>query len=366
MTGLSVVVAGGGSGGHVEPALAIAAAVQARGHRAVLLGTAGGIEARLVPARGQQLLTVPRVPMPRRPGADLLRLPGRLRGAVRAAAVALSEVDADVVIGVGGYVCAPAYLAARRRGAGIVVHEANPLPGAANRLGARLTQHVAVTVPGTPLRHAEVTGLPLRPEVADLDREAGRPAARATLGLDPHRPTLLVTGGSLGARRLNDAAVGAAARLTEAGVQVLHVAGLLHGQGVRDALPSGLAAPYVVLDYAEDMPAAYSAADLVLCRAGAGTCAELAAVGLPAVYVPLPIGNGEQRRNAEPTVTAGGGLLVDDAELTPERLARVVVPLLADQELLRGMSSAARRAQPHHAAGRVAEMAEEAAAGRRR
>ncbi len=152
----SVVLAGGGTAGHVEPALAVADALRAAEPRArlTLLGTATGLEARLVPARGYELATVPKVPMPRRPTPALLKLPVRLVDAVRQAGATLDRVRADVVIGFGGYVSVPAYLAARRRGIPIVVHEANPLPGMANRLGARFTPFVATSYPSTPLRGA--------------------------------------------------------------------------------------------------------------------------------------------------------------------------------------------------------------------
>jgi len=364
--GLSVVLAGGGTAGHVEPALAVAEALRAAGHRATLLGTETGLEARLVPARGFVLRTIPRVPLPRRPTLDLLRLPGRLAGAVRAAAGVLADADADVVVGFGGYVALPAYLAARRGHRGIVVHEANPLPGLANRVGARLTPQVATSHPGTPLPRARLVGIPLRPAVTTLDRVARRPLARAGLGLDPDRPTLLVTGGSQGARRLNEAVLGAAGGLAAAGVQVLHLPGAGNADAVRARVPGELGAPYVVLDYADDMPACYAAADLALCRAGALTCAELAAVGLPAVFVPLPVGNGEQRRNALPTIQAGGGVLVPDHELDAARLQAEVLPLLADPTRLAGMAAATRRAQPADAAQALLDMVCAAAAARRR
>jgi len=359
---LSVVLAGGGTAGHVEPALAVAEALRLAGHRVTLLGTATGLEARLVPARGFPLRTIPRVPLPRRPTPDLLRLPGRLAGAVRAAGDVLAETAADAVVGFGGYVALPAYLAARRARLGIVVHEANPLPGLANRIGARLTPYVATSHPGTPLRHGRLVGIPLRAAVTTLDRVARRPSARVDLGLDPDRRTLLVTGGSQGARRLNEAAVDAAAALTGAGVQVLHLAGAAHAQAVAARLPGGLPAPYVVLPYADDMPAAYAAADLALCRSGALTCAELAAVGLPAVFVPLPIGNGEQRRNALPAVQAGGGFLLEDADLDAASLLALALPLLTDGARLAAAGVAARRAQPPDAAAALVRMAGEAAA----
>ncbi len=336
-----VVLAGGGSAGHVEPMLNTADALRRLDPTIGVsaLGTAEGLESRLVPLRGYDLVVVPKVPLPRRPTLDLLRVPGRLLTAVRVARAHLDAVDADVVVGFGGYVSVPAYLAARRRGTPIVVHEANARAGLANRLGARWARTVAAAVPGA-LDGAQLVGIPLRQAISSLDRAAARPAARAALGLGPG-PVLLVTGGSQGARRINDAVVGAAPRLAAAGVQVLHITGPKLAQAVRDALGADAPATHHVLDYVDGMAQAYAAADLVLCRAGAMTCAELAAVGLPAVYVPLPIGNGEQALNARPTVTAGGGLLVDDATLDTDLLLATVLPLLADPQRLGQMSRAA-------------------------
>ncbi|MCW2598375.1 MAG: sle [Frankiales bacterium] len=304
------------------------------------LGTAEGLEARLVPLRGYQLAVVPKVPLPRRPTPDLLRVPGRLRAAVRAARTHLDEVDAAVVVGFGGYVSVPAYLAARRRGTPIVVHEANARAGIANKLGARFATRVAAAVPGTGLRGAQLVGIPLRQQISHLDRAATREAARASLGLH-EGPVLLVTGGSQGARRLNTAVVEAASALAAAGVQVLHIAGPKQAESVAAALGPDAPATHHVLGYVDGMDLAYAASDLVLCRAGAMTCAELAAVGLPAVYVPLPIGNGEQALNAQPTVAAGGGLVVDDQALDARYLSSVVLPLLLDDERLAQMSVAA-------------------------
>lgn len=336
----SALLAGGGTAGHVWPLLALADRLRADdpGLRLVALGTAEGLEARLVPARGYDLAVVPKVPLPRKPSMDLLRLPGNLRRAVAAAGAAIDDAGAEVVVGFGGYVATPAYLAARRRGIPIVVHEQNARPGIANRLGARLATAVAVTFPGTALPKARVTGMPMRAEVAHLDREAVRPQARSALGLEPDWPTVVVTGGSLGAQRINDAFRGAVGALRDAGVQVLHVT----GRGKEFAVPPEAGkAPYVVLPYADRMELAYAAADLVVGRAGANTVCELTAVGLPAVYVPLPIGNGEQRFNVAGVVAAGGGLLVEDAGVSPGWVGEVVVPLVRDRDRLSAMAVAA-------------------------
>ena len=337
-----VVLAGGGSAGHVEPAMNTADALRRRDPAVGItaLGTAEGLEARLVPARGYELALLPKVPLPRRPTLDLLRVPGRLLGAVRQAGAHLDRVQADVVVGFGGYVALPAYLAARRRKLPVVVHEANAKAGLANRVGARGAARVAAAVAGSGLKDAEVIGIPLRRSISQLDRADSRTASRASFGLTDG-PVLLVTGGSQGARRLNAAVVGAAAALAGAGVQVLHVTGSTQADAVREQLGSGAPATHHVLDYVDAMDLAYAASDLVLCRAGAMTCAELAAVGLPAVYVPLPLGNGEQALNARPTVAAGGGLLVDDAELDASWVQRELIPLLLDPARLAQMSRAA-------------------------
>jgi UDP-N-acetylglucosamine--N-acetylmuramyl-(pentapeptide) pyrophosphoryl-undecaprenol N-acetylglucosamine transferase len=341
-----VVLAGGGTAGHIEPALATADALRRLRPdvRVVLLGTERGLERRLVPPRGYELRLIPAVPLPRRPNPELLTLPGRLWRATRAAGGVLAEAGAAALVGFGGYVALPAYLAARRRRLPIVVHEANARPGLANRLGAALTPFVASASPAARLRHAVPIGMPLRRGIAALDRAALRPAARAGFGLRPELPTLLVFGGSQGAARLNRALSAAARRLADAGLQVLHLTGSAHLDTIRAAVGAARRPddpPYVALDYLHEMELAYAAADLALCRAGAMTCAELTAVGLPAVYVPLPIGNGEQRLNAEPVVAAGGGLLVEDAQLDADWVEAQLPPLLTDRARLAGMAAAA-------------------------
>jgi UDP-N-acetylglucosamine--N-acetylmuramyl-(pentapeptide) pyrophosphoryl-undecaprenol N-acetylglucosamine transferase len=337
-----VVLAGGGSAGHVEPMMNTADALR-RADAAVgisALGTAEGLESRLVPLRGYQLAIVPKVPLPRRPGLDLLRVPGRLRTAVKAARAHLEATDASVVVGFGGYVSVPAYLAARRRGTPIVVHEQNARAGIANRLGAHWATTVAAAVGGSGLKNAHVIGIPLRTSITQLDRKARRPTARASFGLT-EGPVLLVTGGSLGARRINTAVADAVTDFAAVGVQVLHITGAARYDEVREQLGSVVPETHHVHDYVDGMDAAYAAADLVLCRAGANTCAELAAVGLPAVYVPLPIGNGEQALNARPIVDAGGGLLVDDDDLDAAWIRRHVIPLLLDTPRLQAMGAKA-------------------------
>lgn len=356
---MRVLLAGGGTAGHTSPLLATADALRRLDPSVEItcLGTAEGLEARVVPAAGYPLEVVPRVPLPRRPGADLLRVPGRLRAARAAALEIVDRVRPDVVVGYGGYVSVPAYLAARSRTLPLVVHEGNTLPGVANKLGARLTEHVATSFPGTDLRHAQYVGLPVRRMISTLDRAALRAEARAHFGLDADGPVLLVTGGSQGARSINRGVSAAAADLDAAGVQVLHVQGK-HG----GAEPAATGTPYVVVDFVDRMDLAYAAADAVLCRAGSNTVFEVSGLGLPAVYVPLPIGNGEQALNAQPVVDAGGGLMVADADLTPDWVRAHVPGLLSDAARLRDMGAAAAGLIPLDADEKLARMVLEAAA----
>jgi len=339
VTSVHVVIAGGGTAGHIEPALNLADCLRRHDPDVEItaLGTVRGLETRLVPDRGYDLRLITATLMPRRPNADLVRLPARVRRSIAEVREILETTRADVVVGFGGYVSLPAYLGARGR-VPIVIHEANARPGLANRVGSRFTPYVACAVPEA-IAGSRHIGMPLRGAIASLDRAVSRGEARAHFGLDPDRPTLLVFGGSQGARRLNAAVLEAASPLTAQGVQVLHAAGD-RNDDQRPVGPWG-PAPYVTLPYIDRMDLAYAAADVALCRAGAMTCAELAAVGLPAVYVPLPIGNGEQRLNALPVVSAGGGLLLEDSALDAQRILSVVAPLLLDGDQRREMESAA-------------------------
>jgi UDP-N-acetylmuramate--alanine ligase len=340
--GLSVVIAGGHSAGHIEPALAVADAIRRLDPAAqiTMVGTERGLDTRLVPARGYRLELIPPVPLPRRLNGALLRLPARVRRSVRVAGGVLDEVGAEVMVGFGGYVALPTYLAARRRKIPIVVHEANARPGVANRVAARLTRHVFTASPEVDLPHAIAIGIPLRPAIAHLDRPLTRVSARAELRLAADRPTLLVTGGSQGARSINAVVTSCREMFKQAGVQVLHVVGP-DNPLVADGDTDG--APYIAVNFIDHMERAYAAADFVVCRSGAMTCAELTAVGLPAAYVPLPLRGGEQRRNAEPIVRAGGGLLVANEQFDAEWVRVNLIPCLTDPERLAAMAAAARR-----------------------
>jgi UDP-N-acetylglucosamine--N-acetylmuramyl-(pentapeptide) pyrophosphoryl-undecaprenol N-acetylglucosamine transferase len=338
------------------------------GIRITVLGTERGLETRLVPERGYHLELITPVPLPRKPSGDLIRLPLRVRRAVRQTRAVLDDVAADVVIGFGGYVALPAYLAARggvrRRRVPVVVHEANASAGWANRVGARSARRVLSAVPNPGLRQVEVVGVPVRATITSLDRLALRAEARAHFGFSDDAMVLLVFGGSQGAQSINRAVAGAAEDLVAAGVSVLHAHGPKNVLDLRS--PAADDPPYVAVPYLSRMDLAYAAADLAICRSGAITVAEVSAVGLPAVYVPLPIGNGEQRLNALPVVNAGGGLIVDDADLTPAFVAKTVGGLLGDPPRLAAMTASAALAGHRDAARRVAEVAIEIAGESRR
>ncbi|WP_235912243.1 undecaprenyldiphospho-muramoylpentapeptide beta-N-acetylglucosaminyltransferase [Ruania zhangjianzhongii] len=368
------VLAGGGSAGHVNPMLATAAELRRRRPDAelVLLGTAEGLEAELVPAAGFELTEIEKVPLPRRPSMDALRFPRRWRSATATARAAIE--GAAAVVGFGGYVATPAYLAGRSAGVPIVVHEQNARPGLANRLGARWAAAVGITFDGTPLPKARLVGLPLRPAIADLVRDRATDAVARSVagaqfcGLDPERTTVLVTGGSLGAARLNATIPLVATALVEAGAQVLHLTGKGKSAGVLELLgaaPAQVSAHYHVREYLTEMEQALACADLVISRAGAGMVSELAALGIPAVYVPLPIGNGEQRLNARPVVSAGGGLLVEDSELSSTWLREHLLPLAIDAGLRARMGAEAAGAGITDGAARLADLVLEAGGGPR-
>lgn len=357
MTGPRVLIATGGTAGHIEPALAVADALRELSPEAeiTVMGSPRGLETTLVPARGYPLVTVPAVPLPRKLNADLFALPWRLRRAVRAAKAVLADRQIDVVAGFGGYASLPAYLAARRS-TPIVVHEANARAGLANKIGARYAVAIAAAVPGSGLAGATVTGNPVRRSITELDRAARRAEALSYFGLAAGVPTLLVTGGSQGAQRINEAVRACAEDFAAAGIGVLHH----HGRG-NTVAPVDSTPPYVLTPYIDRMDLAYAAADLIVARSGAMTVAEVGAVGLPTVYVPLPHGNGEQRLNAVSQIQCGAAIVIDNADFTADAVRADVIGLLRDTPRLSAMRQAAGDGSRRRADLAVARMVLDAA-----
>ena len=333
------LLAGGGTAGHVNPLLALADYIRATEPDAGIyaLGTAEGLEARLVPERGYELEVIERLPFPRRPNLYALKFPLRFLKAVSQVEQIISRREIDVVVGFGGYASAPAYEAARKSGVALVIHEANALPGMANRRAAKYADAVGVAFDtALKLPNSKFTGMPLRPEIESIINKPSKQAARTNFGLEPNTPTLLVTGGSLGAKRINDAVVEAKTALIAAGIQVLHVA------GPRSDLEPQVDRIYHRIGYCDHMQLAIAASDFAISRAGASTVSEFAAVGLPAVYVPYAVGNGEQELNARGLVAAGGGVLVKDSEFDAEWIRRELIPMVSNVKTLAKMAADAK------------------------
>ena len=356
---VSIVLAGGGTAGHTSPLIATAERLREAhpGVRLTCVGTPKGLESRVIPAAGLELRMIPPVPLPRKATPELLRVPGRLAGAVQQAIGILDDVDADAVVGFGGYVSLPVYLAALARRVPVVLHEQNAVPGLANKIAARFAKVVAVSFPKTPLPHARFVGLPVRAAITDLDPVADRAAAREALGFGSDRPLLLVSGGSQGAVAINKATEAARAELLAAGVDILHVLGPKNLTDAHTTIEDpGTGARYVPVGYVDAMEQAYAAADLMVGRSGAGTVVETATVGLPVVFVPLPHGNGEQARNADFIVEADAGVVVPNSEFDGPRLLADALPLLTDPQRLTGMRERLAGLVPRDAAADLARL----------
>ena len=360
----------------MQPALAVARALVARGHDAGsirFVGSARGLEARLVPEAGFSITLLPGrgIRRGRRP-SDVLaaaRAAAGLAAATARAVWLLLRRRPAVVLAVGGYASLPCAAAAVVLRVPLVLAEQNSVPGSTNRLLGRFARAAAVPFPGTDLPRAVVTGTPVRPEAEGVDRSPeGRRSARADLGLPEGRRVLGVAGGSLGARRINEAVVDLVARWAPSRPVAVH-----HVVGARDfpdlggaGKPSSSAVWYRAVEYETRMPLLLAAADLMVCRAGGSTVAELALAGVPSVLVPLPGAPGDhQTANARVLSEPGGAVLLPDAECDGRRLEQIVDGLLFDGDRLDAMARAARAAGRPGAADGVAELVEQVAAGRR-
>ncbi|QGV78437.1 UDP-N-acetylglucosamine--N-acetylmuramyl-(pentapeptide) pyrophosphoryl-undecaprenol N-acetylglucosamine transferase [Streptomyces ficellus] len=356
-TPLSVVIGAGGTGGHIYPGLAIADALRRAAPDAVIsfVGTTRGLEGELIPAAGYRLHTVDMIPFDPALGAKRYLLPAALLRSGAQVRSILRGQGAQVAVGMGGYPSAPVILGARMAGLPSLIHESNAVPGRANQFAARLTPHIAVAFDTGHLHGAVTTGMPIAASLAALDRDALRPAARRAFDVPEGRRLVLFNGGSLGARRLTEAALGLADRWRHRpDVHLLIKTGPAALDDTRRALagnPVARAVPYL-----DRMDLAYAAADLVVCRAGSATVAELATTGVPAVLVPYPHAPGDhQTHNARVLTDAGAGLLLPDVETTADRLAALVEPLLADPARLASMSGAAAPGPHAYAADLLAE-----------
>jgi len=325
-----IVLAGGGTAGHIEPALAVARELRSRYPQLAItfLGTRSGLETRLVPDAGFTLSHITKVKISRTLSPTLLLIPFSLIRSIVQSARLLR--GADALVGFGGYVSGPAYLAAALTRTPIVIHEANARPGVANRMGAHLTPFTAVSHPvhTGALSDALISGLPLREDIvsafraASTDWKAARLQAKRVLGFSDSKPLIFIFGGSQGSAAINAVIAASQQSLQEAGIQ------MLHGVGSGNALPES-SAGYHAQNYITDMATAYLAADLVISRSGAVTCAEVNTLGRCALFIPLPIGNGEQELNGLDLVAQGRAEILHQKSFTSEWLIANAQPLLA-------------------------------------
>lgn len=334
---ISILLVAGGTAGHVNPMLSLAYFLENSDYKVKIfvLGTGSPLELRLLEKTNFAVFTIDKLVFPRRLVWSVFKFPFSLFRVVKQAGAVIDQVCADVVVGFGGYVSAPAYLAARIRKLPFVVHEANVRAGWANKLGAFFTKYVGVSFSNTKLSNARLVGLPLKPEIVNLDRLAKQFEARVALKLDPKLPVLVVTGGSSGSVYINKVILHLAGKLVNFGVQILHITGVGKNVNMED-FPG-----YHCLEYVDSMDMVYAAADVLICRGGAATVSEVSVVGVPAVFVPLDFGNGEQKLNVSQLVEAGGALVVSELDFTVEWVVENVIPLLHDSKRLKQMSVAA-------------------------
>jgi len=345
------------------PGLAIAEELVARGvpRSAVhYVGSERGIETRLVPEAGFPLTVLPGRGIQRRfTVANFSAALGIVKAFFTSVRL-LRRLRPAVVVGLGGYASVPCTMAAALLRIPVVVAEQNAVPGAANRLASKFAKACAVSFPGTDLPRSTVTGNPVRAEVLSVHRDDQRDAARGQLGVDPSRSLLAVFGGSLGARRINEALFDALPEWRDrSDLAIRHVAGARDYDDLSTRVPVVSDDPisFDLVRYEDNMPLVYAAADLVLCRSGASSVAELAAVGVPAVLVPLPGAPGDhQTANATALVGSGGAVMISDSELDGPRLISEVDSLLADHGRLRDMSVASAGSARRDAASLVVDL----------
>ncbi|MEQ8716042.1 MAG: undecaprenyldiphospho-muramoylpentapeptide beta-N-acetylglucosaminyltransferase [Acidimicrobiales bacterium] len=358
------VVAGGGTAGHVFPGIAIGRALVAAGHPPEsihFVGSRRGVDSDLVPAAGFDLTVLPGRGIRRRLTFDnVAAITGLARGLWQAHRL-LGRLRPRVVISLGGYASVPCAVAALLRRIPVVVAEQNAVPGAANRLVARWARACAVSFAGTDLPRSVLTGNPVREEILAVDRSAGRAAARTRLEVPVDRHLIVVFGGSLGARRVNRATVDACRILAGRGdLAVRHIVGDRDWEEVAESVVDEGALTRRLVRFENDMASVFAAADLVVCRAGATSVAELTVTGTPSVLVPLPGAPGDhQSANARAVERTGGAVVVPDEELDGPRLAELITTLLGDPDRLATMGAAAASMAHRDAAAAVARLAEE-------
>lgn len=352
-----ILIACGGTGGHLFPGIAVAEALRERGHEVCLLISEKQVDAQASAKYGHlRFETLPAVAKPPTLSPRMLPFLWRTWCSIRRCKLLLRELRSDAVLGMGGFTSLPPVVAGHRMGLKTFVHDSNARPGRANVLTSRFCTRVLLGLEAAKpffRKPCEITGTPVRPEILALPERA---QAAARYGLDPARPTLLITGGSQGARRLNEICA-EAATLLPAELQVLHIAGALDEERVRQ-LSTGRAG-HQVLGFCDQMASAYAASDLVVARSGASSLTEIGCAGLPSILVPFPYAaDDHQTRNAQVARDAGAALMVAEADLDAARLAQHVAKLMADLPARQRMGAAARTLARPDAAQRVCDAIE--------
>lgn len=323
---MKVIIAGGGTAGHVLPALEVANEIKKRFDKADILfiGSKGGADEKLVPAENYQIRYLSKANFPRKLNLASLTFIPRFSAAIIKSLFLLRS--ATLAIGFGGYVATPVYIAARILGVPIAIHEANSVPGLANRVGRKWAKVVAVLNPIDNWNDQDVIGFPMRNSIVEAAKLTGealisaKAAARKELGLQSEGRILLVMGGSLGSQKINDAVTAITTRLNNENISILHLVGVGNAKVIDSA-------GYKPIPYLARMELAYLAADFIIARAGAGTCAEIEAMGLPAIFIPLSIGNGEQVVNAEKFVASGSAKILLNSNCTSDNLLSIVLEI---------------------------------------
>lgn len=359
---MKILLAGGGTAGHIEPALAVARSLRKLEPTCelIFLGSKEGLETQIIPAAGFELSLITKVRVPRKLAPSLFLVPFQLVKAIRETSKALAGVSA--AIGFGGYISAPLYLAAKIKGVPFLIHEQNAKPGFANRLGGLLTPHIALSysVKSGALKKGLLIGIPLRQDVvgaireAAIDWQSARIQAKKRVsdrfGLNPQRPLIFIFGGSQGSQAINTVIADARTFLQSEEFSVIH------GVGKNNPLPTSDSS-YVALDYITDMADLYLASDIVIARSGAVTCAEVAALARFALFIPLPIGNGEQALNAAALVADGRARLIKQSEFNSTWLQANIGSLIEQSQ----NAPIAGDAQAIDVADRIAVMIEKIA-----
>ena len=335
----SIALAAGGTAGHIQPALACARTLKRKSSELDIffIGTSRGLEQQLIPSTGFELNLIPAVMLPRKLSLGIIFFPFKLIQSISIALKIFKEKNVGCVVGFGAYVSLPCYIAAFLKRIPVIVHEGNKKSGFANRIGALIAKQVFQMFPGS-IRNAQTVGMPIGPELKGFQKESLKLEALKYFNLNEKYKTLLVVGGSQGARSINHAIEEIIPLLNGKDIQVIHAVGKKN-EIKQDLNSYSFYHPY---SYIERMDLAYAVSDLVVSRAGAMTIAEQSVLGIPAIYVPFAVGNGEQIFNVQELINSGAGFLVLDSDLSGQKIYDLITKNIFDEKKLNNMSQIAK------------------------